>query len=241
MRPEEEREPMPRFQRVYKGITRLIFCNNKENETRRSNQYRIPPRNEKGKSMLYILDLLSEKKFESFDLWLYRADFTRVILAFTMIFICFVTVFSFILHLFIVAAYEWRGTKCCTGYDFSQTSLISSFEFAFELSWTTFATVGYGVISIPSDEDCRGIRYVLFSEAFMGMLFSGFCTAIFSSKISRLNTKAQVTFSSALCLQYQQGVTHPQQRVLPVVSKRGTHFCPSILSGGVLIECSCTE
>lgn len=44
-------------------------------------------------------------------------------------------------------------------------------------------------------------------EAFLGILFTSVCGAIFYSKIVRLHTQAHVTFSSAICLHYGNGVT----------------------------------
>lgn len=82
-----------------------------------------------------------------------------------------------------------------------------NFSLAFELSWTTLSTVGFGVVSVPADSNCRVMRYILATEAFLGVLYIGLCSALFFSKISRDLTKAHVTFSSAICLQYERDST----------------------------------
>jgi hypothetical protein len=46
-------------------------------------------------------------------------------------------------------------------------------------------------------------------EAFIGILFSSICGAVFFAKIVRLHTQAHVTFSSCACLQFGDGVTDP--------------------------------
>lgn len=77
----------------------------------------------------------------------------------------------------------------------------------------TSSTVGYGTVSVPAEEDCRSLRYILAIEAFLGILFASLCGAVFFSKIVRLTTQAHVTFSSAICLQYGAGVTDAKIRV----------------------------
>ena len=66
---------------------------------------------------------------------------------------------------------------------------------------------GYGIVAVPADQACQGVRYFLAIEAFIGILFTSICTAIFYSKIVRLHAQAHVTFSSSICLQYGDGVT----------------------------------
>jgi hypothetical protein len=64
---------------------------------------------------------------------------------------------------------------------------------------------------VPADEVCQGVRYTLAIDAFLGILFTSVCGAIFYSKIVRLHTQAHVTFNSAICLHYgmHSGITDP--------------------------------
>jgi hypothetical protein len=215
---------MAGLSRVFTRVKRLVLCQNNKKEMKKSNQYRIPPRSEIGKKRFHTLNGLSDSTFESWGFWFYRTTFMRIILAFVMVYFCCIICFSLLLHLSVVAAYKWKGRECCSGYDYSDLRLRASFEIVFELSWTTFATVGYGAVSIPADQDCQGVRYMLATEAFIGILFSSFCSAIFYTKIARLHTRAHVTFSSAMCLQYGEGVTASPIDFLPSVS--GTCIVP---------------
>lgn len=65
----------------------------------------------------------------------------------------------------------------------------------------------YGTVSPPASDGCAGLRWFLALEAFFGVMYSGFCGAVFYSKVSRLNARASLTFSSAVCLQFGGGIT----------------------------------
>jgi len=100
------------------------------------------------------------------------------------------------------------------GVDFGDTR--TQIVDAFALSWTTFSTVGYGLVypgtsaTIPEDtkiEACIGIFVITTMEAFVGILFSGFWGAICFAKITRVSSFAQVSFSDAIIIKYGTGVT----------------------------------
>jgi len=76
-------------------------------------------------------------------------------------------------------------------------------EIAFEISWITFSTVGYGNVS-PSgyNSGCYGLRYFCAFEAFFGLVFFGLLGAVFFAKIGKTFSEAPITFSSTLCLQF---------------------------------------
>jgi len=76
-------------------------------------------------------------------------------------------------------------------------------EIAFEISWITFSTVGYGNVS-PSgyNSGCYGLRYFCAFEAFVGMVFFSLLGAVFFTKIGRTFSEAPITFSSTLCLEF---------------------------------------
>ena len=71
-----------------------------------------------------------------------------------------------------------------------------------QVSWTTFATVGYGVSSPTATVGCYGMRFICSVEAAVGILYFSFAGAIFFARVSRILSRAPVTFSSTLCIQY---------------------------------------
>jgi len=128
----------------------------------------------------------------------------------------FVIAYFFLVWIFVLILYGASFTKnrrdegvFCIGDWPEDGGIVDKFEVLFELSWTTLSTVGYGTTSPISEPGCNLLRYVLAIEAFLGILFAGLCSSIFYSKVSRLNAKAPVTFSNAVCLQYSAGRTKP--------------------------------
>ena len=71
---------------------------------------------------------------------------------------------------------------------------------------------GYGIIAPQTSagwrdqQSCYGIKILCSSEAFFGVLFSGFCAAVLFGKISRFQSFAQVTFSDPVLVKYGTGV-----------------------------------
>mmetsp|Transcript_36512 Transcript_36512/g.79495 ORF Transcript_36512/g.79495 Transcript_36512/m.79495 type:complete len:749 (-) Transcript_36512:44-2290(-) len=86
------------------------------------------------------------------------------------------------------------------------------FADAFELSWTTFSTVGYGSYSpsVAQDSDsrthCAFVTVICCIESFIGVLYGGFVGAIMFSKITRIQCLAQVEFSHPMVVRYGCGV-----------------------------------
>ena len=84
----------------------------------------------------------------------------------------------------------------------------AAFADAFALSWTTFATVGYGsshpALSNENDNpnDCVFVSLLCSFESFIGVLYSGFCGAILFGKVLRIQSHAQVMFSDPLVVRY---------------------------------------
>lgn len=64
----------------------------------------------------------------------------------------------------------------------------------------------YGVVSPDSVSNCWFIRIICAIESFNGILFASCCGAILYSKINRIQFRAPVTFSRAICLQYGKGL-----------------------------------
>jgi hypothetical protein len=92
------------------------------------------------------------------------------------------------------------------GFDFA------AFADAFALSWTTFSTVGYGSTypalgwQNESPTNCVFITAICSLEAFIGVLYSGFCGAVLFGKVLRIQSHAQVIFSDPLVIRYGDGV-----------------------------------
>lgn len=86
------------------------------------------------------------------------------------------------------------------------------------------------VVSNTFQKACQLIRYTLAIEAFVGVIFASFCSAILFTKIQRVEYSANVMFSSCLCLQYGEGVTDAKVDVLQSVGVR-------ILSVWFLVIC----
>ena len=88
----------------------------------------------------------------------------------------------------------------------------TKFSDAFALSWTTFTTVGYGMTytSTASDfgdtepHECSWVVFLCTAEAFLGLLYAGMCAALLFGKMNRIQSHANVRFSNAVCLQYEE-------------------------------------
>jgi hypothetical protein len=89
-------------------------------------------------------------------------------------------------------------------------------QYSFFESHTIFffniSTVGYGVIysGISKDKanmvECTGITILLSIEAFLGVLFASFCSAIVIEKVNRVQSFAQVRYSDPIVIRYGSGV-----------------------------------
>ncbi|KAL7565771.1 hypothetical protein ACA910_010209 [Epithemia clementina (nom. ined.)] len=137
-------------------------------------------------------------------LWSFRSSFGAVFLSAIVGFLALTLIFAAMLHG--LAHYH---PKCIGGVDYYNEPYFTD---AFVLSWTTFSTVGYGVISSgtsanePDIRNCTGITIVATLEAFVGILYAAFCSAIIFAKLSRTQSIAQVVFSTPLVIRYGSGV-----------------------------------
>lgn len=122
----------------------------------------------------------------------------------------------FILTL-LFAVFIWisglRQPECIGGVSGGHSSS-DFFSDAFILSWTTFSTVGYGLIysgisadsSIADIRVCTAITILVSLEAFVGVLFGSMCGAVLFIKVSRVQSFAQVTFGEIICIRYGSGL-----------------------------------
>lgn len=167
------------------------------------NQFFIPPP-EEGTTFFESLSYAMNGYGNDFVVWIYQASFFTVLTLFFLAYYFLVFGFAAIL----VAMESHTGGRCGLDVYEAWGKTQSYYELAFELSWTTFTTVGYGVVAPsgdPDDDDnCYGIRFACSLFAFMGLLFNSLSAAIFFSKLERVLTRASVTFSSSACLEFGQ-------------------------------------
>jgi hypothetical protein len=154
---------------VVKGLT-----NSQHKQLRRvrmsmEEQIFIPPKN-RNKSVFSAVAHLMAGRVVDCVLWTYQAGFGKVML----LFLTFYVVNIFLWAGIIDAVDRSTGGRCIhdESFDPSAYTSLERYEFAFELSWTTFTTVGYGAIGPASDvPGCYPIRLVCAFVAFTGVLF----------------------------------------------------------------------
>eukprot|EP00977_Amphora_coffeiformis_P011452 scaffold2767_cov177-Amphora_coffeaeformis.AAC.26 len=135
--------------------------------------------------------------------WSFRASFAAVFLSAALGFLGATMIFAFLIWRIGV-----RHPQCIGGVDFETDYFMD----AFALSWTTFSTVGYGLVYAgisadkPDIKECTGITILVTFEAFVGVLFASFSGAIVFGKINRIQSFAQVTFSDPIVIRYGSGV-----------------------------------
>mmetsp|Transcript_1432 Transcript_1432/g.2124 ORF Transcript_1432/g.2124 Transcript_1432/m.2124 type:complete len:599 (-) Transcript_1432:326-2122(-) len=144
--------------------------------------------------------------------WTFRNSFGSVFVSFSLGFFGLTLIFAIIL---LAAGYQESQCISVNGEYFSAyegNTFFKDFGDAYALSWTTFSTVGYGLI-FPSTSanyskvhKCGGIFVLCTLESFIGILFNSFCGAIVYGKVARLRSHAQVLFSDAVVVRYGNGV-----------------------------------
>jgi hypothetical protein len=145
-----------------------------------------------------------------FLFWTFRKNFFVVLLSAACSFYLFTVTFAVCIYLI------GKNNHNCihvNGVNFEETK--TPFVDAFALSWTTFSTVGYGLVypatsaTMPENSnasECTGMSIITTMEAFVGILFSGFWGAICFAKLTRVSSFAQVSFSDAIIVKYGTGV-----------------------------------
>ena len=151
--------------------------------------------------------------------WAFRSPLVLLIVTAQVTFFAWTLLFA-LLHVWNV----YVQPHCVTPYfDPQNEPFRDVFRDCWQLSYTTFATVGYGVISpsaagspfyssdktametvrsFRTDKYCFAQSFLCSVEAFVGILFAGFWTAVMFSKVAKVNNKARVSFSSNMVVQY---------------------------------------
>lgn len=92
--------------------------------------------------------------------------------------------------------------------------LLCGFPLVFSHSRLLNVTVGYGstypAVGWQNDSptNCVFITAICSLEAFIGVLYSGFCGAVLFGKVLRIQSHAQVIFSDPIVIRYGGGVEH---------------------------------
>lgn len=155
-------------------------------------------------SKLFFLDV--NYLISTYLSWSFRTSYFLLFTTFGLFYFGLILVFS-VIYFWI----SWYYPMCVN----SGGQMIGSGEGAklfgdcFHLSWTTFSTVGYGVIYPSSGASdffvptgCVSLGVLGSFEAFMGVLFAGSCGAILFGKVLRSQNHAQVFFSDPIVVRF---------------------------------------
>ena len=151
--------------------------------------------------------------------WTFTGMWSEVVLTFVFIYFVVMLIFAFFLW---IAGNAQPACIVAAGAPFgdNDTEDATRFSDAFALSWTTFTTVGYGMIYTAVGGDfqpngpggkletephhCTWVVTLCTVEAFMGLLYAGMCAAILFGKVNRVQSHANIVFSNSVCLQYEE-------------------------------------
>lgn len=143
--------------------------------------------------------------------WGFTCSFWKLAFASIIVFFVLCIIFAFL-----ILASVHRAPLCLNP-DIGMLPFREKFNDALHLSWTTFTTVGYGIISPstggreeflsdPSFFDKEGlcllVNIILSFESLMGVLFVGLCSAILFGKLMSFQSNAKVAFSTIMVVNY---------------------------------------
>ncbi|GAX10049.1 hypothetical protein FisN_25Lh100 [Fistulifera solaris] len=141
--------------------------------------------------------------------WTFRSRFMHVLLSISLIFFSLTLFFALIIY---IIAQQQPTCIGGVGTDFGGPEG-GTFMDSYSLSWTTFCSVGYGVVhpavsaTEPDRWKCVGMTIFITMEAFTGILFASMCGAILVAKVARIQSFAQVNFSDPIVIRYGSGVS----------------------------------
>ena len=138
--------------------------------------------------------------------WSFRTTFAALVF---QLMISFWIITTFFAGLFTLAAHFQPNCILVQGQKFEYQGT-ESFLDLFQLSWTTFSTVGYGLVypnvAVPTRGGCYAINILAALEAFTGILYAATAAAIVFGKVSRFQRTADLMFSYAILVRYGSGV-----------------------------------
>eukprot|EP00581_Thalassiosira_minuscula_P004174 CAMPEP_0183742562 /NCGR_PEP_ID=MMETSP0737-20130205/64763_1 /TAXON_ID=385413 /ORGANISM="Thalassiosira miniscula, Strain CCMP1093" /LENGTH=465 /DNA_ID=CAMNT_0025978149 /DNA_START=170 /DNA_END=1565 /DNA_ORIENTATION=- len=138
--------------------------------------------------------------------WCFRTSYVKLFLVFAASYFAWIIAFA-ILYYWISLGYPMCVNS--NGSMIGEGEEVRIFGDCFQLSWTTFSTVGYGLIfpatgasdfTVPTG--CIFVGVLGSFEAFMGVLFAGLCTAVVFGKVLRTQNNAQVFFSDPMVVRF---------------------------------------
>jgi len=138
----------------------------------------------------------------NYMMWTFHASFTAVNIASFGVFMTFSLLFAAFIWFV-----KWKQPECIvTGEEDGEITFVDCFH----LSWTTFSTVGYGIIapglSITTDgHRCIALNIMMAVEAFVGVLFAGVTGALVYAKVARVQSTAPIAFSDPIVVRFGDG------------------------------------
>ena len=128
-----------------------------------------------------------------------------------MSYLIFTTIFALLILLNTASSPDCVTPTFDNGYNW-----FTLLKDSWHLSWTTFSTVGYGMIfpqaagshenKESSNTHCLGITILLSLESFVGITFVSFCSAIIFGRSTRYQSNAQITFSENMVIRFGDGI-----------------------------------
>ena len=142
----------------------------------------------------------------SYFSWSFRTSYGLLFIGFAIFYYGFILLFTLFFYMIALTYPECINSA---GHMIGDAVGARRFSDCFQLSWTTFSTVGYGVIYPSSGasefhvgKGCVTVGFLGSFEAFLGVLYAGFCGAILFSKVLRSQNTAQVFFSDPIVVRY---------------------------------------
>lgn len=139
-----------------------------------------------------------------FFYWIFRKDWLTV---FALAVVAYYVIVFFFTGLIVAACNMDKYCVRVGGMPLGELKNRSIAMDAFSLSWNTFSTVGYGstwpaLSTENEDSECVFVVFVTSLEAFIGILYAGFISAIIFAKVKRITQRAHVKFSDPITIRF---------------------------------------
>jgi len=160
------------------------------------------------------LQISISARIHSLILWTFHRNLFLVIFCFSITFVILTIIFAFV----IVGLIKIFGQSHClsTEGNYDDLPFIGKVNDAWILSWSTFSTVGYGLVSPLKSNNagdrCLFLDWICSFESFLGTIFAGSCAAILYSRVIRFQKKAQITLSDFMTVQFGNQLLSAQEQ-----------------------------
>lgn len=164
--------------------------------------YRIRSRSTESDSFLkrFLSGRFSSRVISNYFRWAFRSPFWMVGLSAYAAYMACCVIFACMIYLIGI-----NEPECVAVQDMDFIQAGASFMDAFQLSWVTFATVGFGVTWPANTRGCLIFQALLAYESYLGVLFSAMALSIIFGKVARAHSVAAVRFSDPICIQLGSG------------------------------------